>query len=452
MNTSPPLVTIITPSFNQGQFIEATIKSVLAQTYQNIEFILIDALSTDSTGEIIDRYRQSISHVVQESDKGQSDAIVKGFKMAKGELVGWINSDDILYPDCVEQLVTSYELNPEAVLFYNSKIDIVSGTGAHIKQLDFEIIDRESLLRKSNTLIQPGSFYSRAALEKIDYFDGKLRYSMDLDLWLRLLKIGRCVNFGNGPVAAYREWEGTKTATGATKLLRERRALLIRHGGRVFDKTMLTINIELIKFFIKDKLIVSYLRKLLSFSLTNVCLALFYGFFRYLPASNSRYTKWTRVLRKIVCKPLFRSAGSNINVESGAFFGTGRKVSIGDNSGIGVNCKLLGDVSIGRNVMIGPDVLFITTSHVHKNLNIPMVEQGFEAERPIILRDDIWIGARTIILPGVTLGKGCVAAAGSVVTKSFPDFSIVAGNPARVIKIRGESGMKNGGEIGAVCD
>lgn len=167
-----------------------------------------------------------------------------------------------------------------------------------------------------------------------------------------------------------------------------------------------------------------------------ICLFSYYGFASHLPASSSRYTGWCRSIRKLLCTPLFRSAGKNINIEKGAFFGSGAKVSIGDNSGIGVNCKLLGEVTIGKNVMMGPEVVFITTTHDHSRVDVPMIAQGFSDDRPIIISDDVWLGTRCTVLPGVTIGKGVIVGAASVVTKSVPDKVVVAGNPARVIKHR----------------
>lgn len=125
-----------------------------------------------------------------------------------------------------------------------------------------------------------------------------------------------------------------------------------------------------------------------------------------------------------------------MNIEKGAFFGTGRKVSIGDYSGIGINCKLYGEVSIGKNVMMGPEVVFLTTSHNYSRIDIPMINQGISKEMPITINDDVWIGTRCTFLPGVTIGRGVIVGAASVVTKSFPDYVVIAGNPARVVRDR----------------
>lgn len=247
-----PLVTIITPTYNQGQFIEATIKSVLGQTYKNIEYIVIDAMSADNTEKVLEKYQNKINKIIREPDQGQSDAIVKGFKMAQGDLVGWINSDDTLYPDCVEKIVAAYQKSPQAVLFYNSKIDIVSESGVFQRVVDVPVYDRNRLLRHSNTLVQPGSFYSNKALAKVGYFNKNLKFSMDLDLWLRLLNVGESVNISSEPIAAYREWGGTKTATGDAKLLKERKLMLASHGAKATDRTMRAIYLGLIKSCVRN--------------------------------------------------------------------------------------------------------------------------------------------------------------------------------------------------------
>jgi len=125
-----------------------------------------------------------------------------------------------------------------------------------------------------------------------------------------------------------------------------------------------------------------------------------------------------------------------VNIERKARFGSGRRITIGDNSGIGVNVLLNGTIAIGKNVMMGPDVIIITQNHNFYQTDIPMIEQGEQDEEPVWIGDDVWIGARAIILGGVSIGSGVIIGAGSVVTKNVPDWAIVAGNPARIIKFR----------------
>ena len=251
-STRAPLISIVTPSFNQGRFIEATIRSVIEQSYPNIEFIVIDAMSTDETREILDVYGKKISLVLREYDSGQSDAIVKGFRLAKGELVGWINSDDVLYPDCVARIVETYNSNRGAVLFYNSTLDVISESGQLKRTVRIGKISSERLLRVCPMIVQPGSFYRKDALESVSYLETKLRYSMDLDLWLRLLRVGDCVDLKMGAIAAYREWSGTKTSTGSRNLIDERLALLKHHGARRCDRSILFLRFARLKLWLRD--------------------------------------------------------------------------------------------------------------------------------------------------------------------------------------------------------
>jgi len=135
--------------------------------------------------------------------------------------------------------------------------------------------------------------------------------------------------------------------------------------------------------------------------------------------------------------PLFDSVGKNINVEKGANFGTGRGISIGDNSGLGVYCNVRGPLEIGKDVMMGPNVRIITHSHNYSRTDIPMRKQG-GAIYGVKIGDDVWIGANVIILPGVSIGNGVIIGAGAVVTRDIPDYSIIGGVPAKVIKSRND--------------
>lgn len=233
-------VSIVTPSFNQGKFIEETILSVLNQSYKNIQYIIVDGGSTDNTMEIIDKYRDRIDIIIHEKDKGQSDAINKGFKLADGELIGWINSDDILYPECVERIVELYENNPEGVIFYNSNGRMINEIGNILRDYSTKIPNREHLIRNKYSLIQQGSFYRRDIVEKVNYLDENIHYCMDLDLWLKLSQYGEIHYLNHSPLAAFRVWEATKTTTGARKFLKDIRRVLFKNGASVYDNTIRT--------------------------------------------------------------------------------------------------------------------------------------------------------------------------------------------------------------------
>ena len=133
---------------------------------------------------------------------------------------------------------------------------------------------------------------------------------------------------------------------------------------------------------------------------------------------------------------MLENCGKGVNIESGATFSS--KVTLGDYSGIGINAKIYGTCHIGRYVMMGTDVTIITRNHRFDRTDIPMMEQGFEEERPVYIGNDVWIGDRALILPGVHIGDGSIIAAGAVVTKDVPPYSIAAGVPARKIRDRFE--------------
>ena len=162
------------------------------------------------------------------------------------------------------------------------------------------------------------------------------------------------------------------------------------------------------------------------------CLILYYGIFRYLPASSSRFFQWVRPLRAWVCRGIFFRAGKNINVEKGA----GSELEIGDNSGIGINCQVCGPIKIGKDVMMGPEVVILTEKHKFDRIDIPMRQKGYYPRNPVVIGDDVWIGTRVIILPGITIGRVAILGAGAIVTKDVPEYAIVAGNPAKIIRDR----------------
>ena len=164
-------------------------------------------------------------------------------------------------------------------------------------------------------------------------------------------------------------------------------------------------------------------------------LLLYYGVAKHLPSSTCSSTRIFRVIRRIICKPLFDECGTNLNVESGATFGNGKGIKIGNNSGLGVHSQVRGPLTIGDNVMMGPECVIFTSNHRFDRHDITMDHQG-SVTKPVAIGNDVWIGQRVMIMAGVTIGNGVVIAAGSVVTKDVPDYAVIGGVPARVLKYR----------------
>lgn len=167
-------------------------------------------------------------------------------------------------------------------------------------------------------------------------------------------------------------------------------------------------------------------------------LLLYHGLARHLPASTMPLGFLWRRIRSWTCRPLFTHCGENVNIERGASIGL-RTVSIGSNSGIGINASVGDGTHIGSNVMMGPDVLILTQNHRTSRLDIPMVQQGFGPVSTVHIEDDVWIGARAIILPGVRIGTGSVIGAGAVVSRDVLPGAIAVGNPARAVRYRQQS-------------
>lgn len=180
-----PKISIITPSYNQGQYIEETILSIINQGYPNLEYIIIDGGSTDNTVDIIKKYEKHISYWVSEPDKGQSDAINKGIAVATGEVFNWINSDDMLLPGSLE-LVASYFKDSQTALLC-TPIQLLHIDGSTSISGATNHTDTLYTLLLSSGLTQPGMYWNMDIIRNLNGVNTEFTYSMDLDLWKRFL-------------------------------------------------------------------------------------------------------------------------------------------------------------------------------------------------------------------------------------------------------------------------
>lgn len=141
-------------------------------------------------------------------------------------------------------------------------------------------------------------------------------------------------------------------------------------------------------------------------------------------------------MRSLAAKHVFASCGRHVVVKRNAYFGTGERIVIGDRSQIGEGARVANDTSIGADVMMGLDVLILSVRHSYERTDVPIIAQGYHENAPVVVGDDVWIGARAIILPGCRIGDHSVVAAGAVVTRSVPEWAVVGGVPAKVITWR----------------
>lgn len=167
-------------------------------------------------------------------------------------------------------------------------------------------------------------------------------------------------------------------------------------------------------------------------------LILYYGFAQYLPGSYTPiFGKLYNSIRIWCVKHIFKKCGKISTIDRKAYFGTGRNIEIGDYSGIGANCIVPNNTIIGKYVMMAPEVHIVANNHNFNDISKPMCFQGSPKNPPItIIEDDCWIGVRVIMTPGRHIKKGTIVAAGSVLTKDFDEYSIVGGNPAKLIRKR----------------
>jgi hypothetical protein len=247
-----PTVTIVTPSYNQGHFIRATIESVLSQDYPHLEFIIMDGGSTDQTAVIAAEYGSRLRWI-SEKDRGQSHAINKGFAMARGEIVAWLNSDDILLPGVVAGTVKAFGEAPSCIGGIYGEGCLMDREGRITGRFPAtEPFNLWKLVYLSDYILQQSSFFRRAAVTEIGGLDESLHYAMDWDLLIRLGK-----RFGLHYVPEYfgvlREYPEAKTFAGGRARIEEIRRVLQRHTGLKRAPGFWTYGMEMLRTEWKDK-------------------------------------------------------------------------------------------------------------------------------------------------------------------------------------------------------
>jgi glycosyltransferase involved in cell wall biosynthesis len=226
MHKSPPKISVVTPSYNQGQYIEETILSVLNQDYSDIEYIIIDGGSTDGTIDVIKHYEDRMHFWISEPDAGQSDAINKGWRKSTGDIVAWLNADDTYCPGALSTVAEAFEEDPGTILVHGGA-HTREESGQRIlfttKSLDMDPYDM--IEGCGGVTTQPSIFLRRRVLDEVGLLDPRLHYVMD---WEYCIRIGLCFGTRNyrkvdAVLSNNRSWAGTKTIRGWKNLCEEHR-------------------------------------------------------------------------------------------------------------------------------------------------------------------------------------------------------------------------------------
>lgn len=222
-----PIVTIVTPSFDQGRFIRATIESVLSQDYPHIEYIVMDGGSTDETASVVRDYSSRLTFI-SERDRGQSHAINKGFERAKGSILAWLNSDDLLLPGAVSKAAGAFRGKPFAGAVYGEGYLIDADGNVKGRFPHTEPLNLWKLVHLSDYILQQSAFFNADVVRRLGFLDESLHYAMDWDIFIRIAK-HRPLEYIPEYMGCIREYPETKSASGGALRVKEIETLLRRN-------------------------------------------------------------------------------------------------------------------------------------------------------------------------------------------------------------------------------
>ena len=220
-------ISVVTPSFNQGGFLELTMQSVLNQGYPDLEYIVIDGGSSDNSVEIMRKYQSSLAYWVSEKDRGETEAINKGLKRVTGDIWCYLCSDDTLAAGTLARVVEAFHRTNADVVYGNCNFITSAGLVSRVKRPG--PFDHTRLL-KGNYLYQPSVFLRRSVLDKYGFFDESLHYAMDYEYWLRASQSMRFA-YVDEVLSNYRLHLNSKSMSAVTRMMNEARSVQKRYGA-----------------------------------------------------------------------------------------------------------------------------------------------------------------------------------------------------------------------------
>lgn len=409
-------ISVITVSFNAADTIEETILSVLNQTYDNLEYIIIDGGSTDGTVDIIKKYSDRIAYWVSEPDNGIYDAMNKGIKVATGEYINFMNSGDKFVNErTIERAVSCF--TNEADVYYGDSLEEDSNGNIFYRSAKNS---KDNL--KKTPIYRHGSSFVRAEVHKCIPFDlsksNEFGFALDFNNIWNLYTEG--YKFCYIPLIIMKYLKEGISNNLLKSYIFNNRISTQRRRLNIIDKTKYKIKYLLFRALKCNAInnIIHYIYYTLLYIFNNlIC---------YFPSNRIRRLGLEALGGKIQKSSIFNM---------GVFFIHPRGLKIGNNTHINRNCLIdaRGTVTIGDRVSISHNVTLMTGSHNCQHTNFPIVYL------PIIIDKYVWIGCGATILNGVYIGEGAVVAAGAVVTKDVEPYTIVAGIPAKKIGDRSKT-------------
>jgi len=234
MSTDLPLVSIVTPSYNQARFLEQTIQSVLMQDYPRIEYLIVDGGSNDGSVEIIQKYASRLAWWVSESDRGQTDAINKGFAHAGGEILAWLNSDDTYEPGAVSAAVRYLRAHPQVGMVY-ANANFIDEQGRVIGRFPAAQTDYRRLRRGYVHIPQQAAFFRADLWRRVGPLDPSFFFAMDYDLWVRIARLAPIIYLPDQTWANFRLHGHSKTMAANDRCWPEMLRVHFRDGGSWFS-------------------------------------------------------------------------------------------------------------------------------------------------------------------------------------------------------------------------
>lgn len=226
-----PLVSIVTPSFNQVDYLQETMRSVLEQDYPRIEYIVIDGGSSDGSVEIIRKYTDRLAYWVSEKDHGQTDAVNKGYAVARGSILGWLNSDDVYKPGAISVAVDYLVNHPQIGLVYGD-LDFINDDGRVVGKFPAAQTDLKRLRRGYVHIPQPSAFFRAEHWRQVGPLDPTFYFAMDYDLWVRLAAVTEFKYLPGNTWASFRLHSDAKTITADDRCWPEMLRVHYREGGK----------------------------------------------------------------------------------------------------------------------------------------------------------------------------------------------------------------------------